>query len=222
MKNLLIIVLENPDSTLAENKLSAELGSEIAVKFSNYLSEITISETYPVEFQYEMALAVYKEKDINFLDENFGNYCKILTSNESSMGKFIYDIAVKQKEYTNIIFLKSNTSGLMEENLIGFFDKLKANNIIFGQSGENSFYLFGLNQNIIEDLKDLTEINSNIIESFSDEAHLLVHYLPDRNAVENINSLSVLRDSISEKTSLSTTIDRLVLGKDRIRHLETK
>jgi hypothetical protein len=134
------------------------------------------------------------------------------------MGKFIQDIANKEENAKQIIFLKSNVAGLLEEDINNFFSKLEENNIIFGQSGENSFYLFGLNKNIVNEIDKLNVIKESEIEEISEDNHLLIHHLPEKPAVENIENLGILRDSISEKTSLATTIDRIVLKKDRTRH----
>jgi len=218
MEKLLVLLVENPDTTLAENTLSAELNSEPANKLSNYLTEMSISELYPAEQQYELAFGVYSEKDSEFINSKFGDFCRILSSPATTMGKFIQDIANKEKNAKHIIFLKSNVAGLLEEDINNFFSKLEENNIIFGQSGENSFYLLGLNTNIVDEIHNLEIVKESEIESISENNHLLIHHLPEKLAVENVEYLGILRDSISEKTSLATTIDRIVLKKDRLRH----
>ncbi len=152
------------------------------------------------------------------LNTKFGDFCRILTSTATTMGKFIQEIASKEQNAENIIFLKSNVAGLIEEDINNFFSKLEENNIIFGQSGENSFYLLGLNTQVVDEIDNLEIVKESEIESISENNHLLIHYLPEKLAVENIERLGILRDSISEKTSLATTIDRIVLKKDRVRH----
>jgi len=220
MKKLLILLVENPSFTLSENTLSDELTSEQAVLLSNHLGDETISEVYPADQKYEMAFAVYSQSDIKSLKSKFGDFCRILTSKAKTIGQFISDIAKKEKNAENIIFLKSNVSGLSEENINNFFTKLDENNIILGQSGDNSFYLLGFNKNISDELSDLTDIKESSLESLTTEKHILIHHLPEFIVVENVNNLSKLRDSISDKSSLAITIDKIVLGKDRTRHIK--
>lgn len=222
MKNLLVLLTENPDSTLCNNSLSADLSSETANKISNYLFEMALSETYPVNFQYELSIGIYNKKDLDFLEDNMSSYCKTFSSSKKTIGEFVLDIAKSSKEYKNIIFLKSNSIGLIEEDIINHFNKLDENNIVFGESGEKSFYLFGFNIDILEDLNSLKDINEEAIEKISDDFHLLLHQLPENKAVEDIDSLIKLRESLSDKTSLASTIDRLALGIDRTRHKEEK
>ncbi len=210
MRNALILLIETPGSTLSENTLGVDIPLDLARNLSDYFTELSISELYPVYDAYDFFLLSYTPEEAIRLQKRIGDSFRFLASSGETQLLFILEAASRLEEYDRVIFLKSNVTDLSEETLISFFERMNEFDLLFGPSG-SSFYLLGLHRDDLGRAAALKGLRQEAIDNYEVESTLNAFHLPQRPAAETIEALARLREDLPAESGLARKIDDTII-----------
>ena len=210
MNNALVLLIETPGITLSENTLETEISPELAVELCDYLTDMSISELYPVTGAYDFFLLSYTPEETIRLQKRVGDNFRFLAASGETQMEFLLDALSRLQEYEHIIFLKSNTNNISEESVAAFFDRLKEFDILFGPS-ESTFYTFGIHRDTLEFLTALPKLNQEELDNYETENALNSFHLPELAIAETLGTLTKLRQSLPTESGLARKIDDIII-----------
>ncbi len=210
MKNALVLLIETAGTTLSGNTLVSEISVPLAQELSDYLTDLSISELYPVENTYDLFLLGYTPEETIRLQERIGDSFRFFASAGETQLSFLLEAARRLEDYDRVIFLKSNSNGISEEAVAGFFERMYEFDLLFGPSG-SSFYLFGLHREILSYTDSLSGLSQEEIDDFEIKAKLHGFHMPVRPIAETINGLTDLREKLTDESGLARKIDDIIV-----------
>ena len=204
-------MVESPSRTLSANTLAHELNQNLADELSDYLTDLSISELYPVNGEYDLFLLSYTPEDQDRLRGRIGESFAFLCVTAQTHMECIVNSAAKLEEYDRFIFLKSNTFGLSEEILQEQFKRMDTHDMLFGPSSD-SFYMFGFVKEATGSMGDLESLNRDQVDEYSVDFSLHSYFAPERPIAESSLGLSKLRESLAAESGLAAKIDEIILA----------
>ncbi|NOZ13620.1 MAG: hypothetical protein GXO69_08255 [Acidobacteria bacterium] len=216
MKNALVLLIETAGTTLSGNTLASELSVDLARELSDYLTDLSISELYPVANAYDLFLLGYTPEETIRLEKRIGDNFRFFAGAGKTQLSFLTDAAMRLEDYDRIIFLKSNSSGISEETVAGFFQRMHEFDLLFGPSG-SSFYLFGIHREILPFIDSLSGLSQEEVDDFEIKEALHGFHMPARPIAETISGLTDLREKLTDESGLARKIDDIIIRATAVR-----
>ncbi len=211
MKNALIIINEKGDTSLSKFPLLKELPVEAVRKLSLIFMDEALSEGYPVDKGYSIFLVNFSDRDNEELAARYNNFVEQLTVQGNTYPELIKNTIERIGDFERYLFVRSNIIPYTEAQFNNFFERLQTHDLIFGAFEENDFFILGFIDSLKSHLFQLKEITEESIENISVAKNLDVYYLPEKAVVTSLESLTELRQKLSNDSGLARKIDDLIL-----------
>ncbi len=211
MKNALIIINEKGDTSLSKFPLTKELPLEAVKKLSFIFMDEALSEGFPVDKGYSIFLVNFTEQDKDALSLRYNNFVKQLTVTGKTYPELIKNTLEKIGEFDNYLFVRSNIIPYTETQFNDFFERMNIHDIVFGTFDEDEFFILGFIDSLKDAILSLKEFTEETIETISVEKNLDVYYVPEKAVVTSLESLTELRQKLSNDSGLARKIDNLIL-----------
>ena len=211
MKNALIIINEKGDTSLSKFPLTKELPLEAVKKLSLIFMDEALSEGFPVDKGYSIFLVNFTEEDRDTLSLRYNNFVKQLTVKGKTYPELIKNTINQIGSFDNYLFVRSNIIPYTETQFNDFFDRMNTHDLVFGAFDEDEFFILGFIESLKEAILSLKEFTEESIETISVSENLDVYYLPEKAVVTSLESLTELRQKLSNDSGLARKIDNLIL-----------
>ncbi len=211
MKNALILINEKGDTSLSKFPLLKELPLEAVRELSFIFMDEALSEGFPVEKGYSIFLVNFTEKDREGLSLRYNNFVKQITVDGKNYTELIKNTLEQIGNFDSYLFVRSNMIPYTESQFNDFFERMGVHDLVFGAFDEDEFFLLGFIDSIKNNIFSLREFTEEAIEIISVEENLDVYYVPEKSVVTSLESLTELRQKLSDDSGLARKIDNLIL-----------
>ena len=211
MKNALVIINEKGDTSLSKFPLTKELPLEAVKKLSFIFMDEALSEGFPVDKGYSIFLVNFTEGDKDALSLRYNNFVKQLTVTGRNYSELIQNTLQEIGEFDNYLFVRSNIIPYTETQFNDFFERMNTHDLVFGAFDEDEFFILGFIDSLKDAILSLKEFTEETIETISVEKNLDVYYVPEKAVVTSLESLTELRQKLSNDSGLARKIDNLIL-----------
>jgi len=144
MKNVVVLLNETGPETLSDNRLFAELTPEVAGRLLDFMLDHNVSELFPVDNRYELALFSYSKSQVDRLKMRLGDAFRYEWASVDSAGGLLDILADRFTGYDNLLILKSSSYGWEEHALAEIFSRLTECDGISAASGREDIYLLAM------------------------------------------------------------------------------
>ncbi|NOY22836.1 MAG: hypothetical protein GXO70_04915 [Acidobacteria bacterium] len=210
MRNALVLLVETTGETLSENTLGRDFSLELVRNLCDYFTDLSISELYPVNDVYDFFLLNYKPEEAIRLQKRIGDSFRFFASEGKNQLEFLLEAVARFEEYDCVMFVKSNVTGLSEEAVIGFFERMNEFDLLFGPS-DSTFYLFGIHREALPHMASLAGLSQKEVDNYEVESSLHGFHLPERPIAETIEGLTRLRKDLPAESGLARKIDDMII-----------
>ena len=211
MKNALVIINEKGDTSLSKFPLTKELPLEAVKKLSYIFMDEALSEGFPVDKGYSIFLVNFTEGDKDALSLRYNNFVKQLTVTGKTYPELIKNTLEQIGEFDRYLFVRSNIIPYTETQFNDFFERMNTHDLVFGAFDEDEFFILGFINSLKGLILGLKEFTEESIETLAVSHNLDVYYVPEKAVVTSLESLTELRQKLSNDSGLARKIDNLIL-----------
>lgn len=212
MKNALVVLNESGVSALSENHLSREMSKEAVETLLNFMTDHVISELYPVEGNYDLALLSYDNASDRQLQFRLGEAFRYLQADPNTHGDLIAFITDALASYDRIMILKSNVYGWEETAANAVFHRLSEFDGVVGSSVRGDVFLLAAKREDLVTMVGLERLTQDVIDRHADASGFHFFFVPRQPVVEDLAGLTMLRETLPPESGMARAIDSAVLA----------
>ncbi len=211
MKNVVVLLNETGPETLSDNRLFAELTPEVAGRLLDFMLDHNVSELFPVDNRYELALFSYSKSQVDRLKMRLGDAFRYEWASVDSAGGLLDILADRFTGYDNLLILKSSSYGWEEHALAEIFSRLTECDGISAASGREDIYLLAMRLVDLPGMAHMKALTQSSLDEYSDAAGFHFYSMPGKPVAEDIDDLGRLRETLRAESGMARQIDAAVV-----------
>lgn len=211
MKNVVVLLNETGPESLSDNRLFAELTPEVAIRLLDFMLDHNVSELFPVDGGYDLALFSYSESQADRIRKRLGDGFRYEWATVDTPGGLLNCLAERFAGYDNLLILKSSSYGWEEHTVAEIFSRLAACDGISAASGRADIYLLAMRRVDLPGMGDIKSLTQASLDSYSDVSGFHFYAMPGKPVAEDINDLGRLRERLRAESGMARQIDAAVV-----------